>query len=168
MLEKRNGMPATLLDRVSMAAVADGTAFSIQENSIFVATLSASTLSGNALVFSIAGGADAALFHIDETSGDLGFLSPPDFETPGDENRDNAYFVEIDRLEQEEFERGGGHDHTVTRFTEGAFGLASLVDAQRSVRDIRNDIVGTQGGGKLLGAGATVDKHESLHASVES
>ncbi len=46
-------------------------------------------------VYSISGGADAALFAIDETTGVLSFLAPPDFENPDDANVDNVYDVQV-------------------------------------------------------------------------
>ncbi len=45
--------------------------------------------------YSIAGGADAALFTIDASSGLLRFVSPPNFEAPGDANADNSYEVVV-------------------------------------------------------------------------
>lgn len=43
--------------------------------------------------FTIAGGADAALFEIDNWTGELVFLVAPNFETPGDADYDNVYEV---------------------------------------------------------------------------
>ena len=40
-------------------------------------------------------GADSALFAIDATSGELNFLSPPDYETPLDSGADNTYDLTI-------------------------------------------------------------------------
>ena len=50
---------------------------------------------GTALSFSIVGGADAALFAIDPTSGALSFLSAPNFEAPADADRNNVYDVVV-------------------------------------------------------------------------
>jgi Ca2+-binding RTX toxin-like protein len=44
-----------------------------------------------AIAYSIAGGADAGRFTIDTATGQIAFLSAPDFETPGDANGDNVY-----------------------------------------------------------------------------
>ena len=46
---------------------------------------------GDALSYSIAGGADAALFAIDGANGALSFLNAPDYENPADANGDNVY-----------------------------------------------------------------------------
>jgi glucose/arabinose dehydrogenase len=70
-------------------------AASVVENTtgtVFTAT--ASDTDGNALTFSIGGGADAALFQI-TPSGALSFRNPPDFEAPGDANRNNIYEVTL-------------------------------------------------------------------------
>ncbi|MEO0360696.1 MAG: right-handed parallel beta-helix repeat-containing protein, partial [Pseudomonadota bacterium] len=49
---------------------------------------------GDGLTFSITGGADAALFSIDQT-GALAFLEAPDFEDPSDANGDNVFNVDV-------------------------------------------------------------------------
>ena len=68
---------------------------SVVENSTgTVLTAAASDSDGNALTFSIGGGADAALFQI-TPAGALSFRTPPDFETPGDANRNNVYEVTL-------------------------------------------------------------------------
>lgn len=46
---------------------------------------------GQAVAFSIVGGADAALFAIDALTGELRFLTAPNFESPADADRDNVY-----------------------------------------------------------------------------
>ena len=46
-------------------------------------------------VYEISGGADAALFTIDPTTGTLNFKVAPDFENPTDANKDNTYEVTI-------------------------------------------------------------------------
>src|SRR3546814_14080709 len=45
---------------------------------------------GQAVAFSIVGGADAALFAIDALTGELRFLAAPNFESPADADRDNV------------------------------------------------------------------------------
>jgi hypothetical protein len=52
-------------------------------------------LPAQGLVFAISGGADAALFDLDPTSGLLRFTSMADQEAPQDANRDNAYEVVV-------------------------------------------------------------------------
>ncbi len=47
------------------------------------------------LTYSIAGGADGALFKIDPTTGDLSFKSPVNFDNPGDADGNNVYLVKV-------------------------------------------------------------------------
>ncbi|MGB3535984.1 MAG: Ig-like domain-containing protein [Microcoleaceae cyanobacterium] len=49
----------------------------------------------NGLIYTISGGLDGAVFRIDENTGELIFLSPPDFEDPADSNQDNIYQLEV-------------------------------------------------------------------------
>lgn len=45
--------------------------------------------------FSIAGGVDAGLFIIDQNTGELSFISPPNFEAPTDMGMNNTYIVNV-------------------------------------------------------------------------
>ena len=82
--------PANSAPAFTSAATAN-----VPENSggtIYTAT--ASDADGDALTFSLSGGADQARFRI-TAAGALAFEAPPDFESPADANRDNAYLVQI-------------------------------------------------------------------------
>jgi Ca2+-binding RTX toxin-like protein/type III secretion system FlhB-like substrate exporter len=68
-------------------------AISIAENSTAVATVAATDQDGTAPSYSLAGGADAALFQINAVTGALSFISAPDFENPADANHDGVYDV---------------------------------------------------------------------------
>lgn len=70
-----------------------GGAFSVAENVAANASLIASDADGDALTYSISGGADAALFSLSGTQ--LQFRSPPNFDAPGDANGDNIYEVTV-------------------------------------------------------------------------
>ena len=62
------------------------------ENQTAVATLTAADAdAGDTLAFTLAGGADAALFDLASSTGVLTFKSSPDFENPGDANADNVH-----------------------------------------------------------------------------
>ena len=66
--------------------------FTVLENTATVGTVAGSDAdAGTTLAFSIEGGADAALFSIDATTGALAFLAAPDFEAPGDAGGNNIY-----------------------------------------------------------------------------
>ncbi|GAB5442642.1 MAG: hypothetical protein Fues2KO_29910 [Fuerstiella sp.] len=69
----------------------------VAENSTAVTTVTAtdSDVPAQTLTYSISGGADAAWFAINSTSGELTFGSAPDFESPTDSNTDNIYHVAV-------------------------------------------------------------------------
>jgi Ca2+-binding RTX toxin-like protein len=73
----------------------ENAAVSVAENQTAVAIVSASDLDGDPVSYAIAGGADAALFAIDSTTGALSFVGAPNFEAAGDANADNVYDVVV-------------------------------------------------------------------------
>jgi hypothetical protein len=66
---------------------------SVSENSTAVTTVTATDVDSSNLVYSISGGADAARFTIDSTTGVLRFIGAPDFEAPADAGGNNVYDV---------------------------------------------------------------------------
>ena len=69
-------------------------AITIAENTTTVTKVTASDPdSGTTLVYSIAGGADAAKFAVDAATGALSFIAAPNFETPTDAGANNVYDV---------------------------------------------------------------------------
>jgi Ca2+-binding RTX toxin-like protein len=73
----------------------DSAAVIAAESQLAVATLTASDLDGDSFTFSIAGGADAAKFTINATTGALSFVSSPDYEAPADADGNNVYDVVV-------------------------------------------------------------------------
>jgi VCBS repeat-containing protein len=74
----------------------DQASVNVAENTVIVTDVDASDPdAGQTLTYSIAGGADAALFTIDPATGQLSFQNAPDFETPADQNSDNVYEVVV-------------------------------------------------------------------------
>ena len=69
----------------------------VGENATAVTTVTAVDADSGAtlLTWSIVGGADAARFTIDATTGELRFAAAPDFEAPADANADNVYDVVV-------------------------------------------------------------------------
>ena len=69
----------------------------VNENSTGVTTVVATDadLPAQTLTFSIVGGADAAAFDVDSSTGVLTFISAPDFENPADFGADNTYDVVV-------------------------------------------------------------------------
>jgi Ca2+-binding RTX toxin-like protein len=67
----------------------------IAENTQFVTTIAASDPDGDTLRYVILGGADAAKFSVDAITGALTFIAGPDFENPGDADRNGVYQITI-------------------------------------------------------------------------
>ena len=65
----------------------------VAENATAVTTVTATDadLPAQTLTYSISGGADAAKFTIDATTGALSFVAAPDFEAPTDAGANNVY-----------------------------------------------------------------------------
>ncbi|MEJ0074007.1 MAG: M10 family metallopeptidase C-terminal domain-containing protein [Alphaproteobacteria bacterium] len=73
----------------------DTAALTVMENTAVVGTVVASDPDGTTPTYSIAGGADAALFTIDATTGALAFVTAPNFEAPADAGANNVYDVVV-------------------------------------------------------------------------
>jgi len=72
-------------------------AVSVLENTTAVTTVAATDPdAGQALTYSIAGGADAGRFRIDPDTGALSFRFAPNFEAPADAGGDNVYDVTVE------------------------------------------------------------------------
>jgi hypothetical protein len=71
--------------------------FNITENTTAVPPITSTdaALPAQTLSYSISGGADAALFGINSSTGELIFLTAPDFEAPMDAGGDNIYNVTV-------------------------------------------------------------------------
>ncbi|MBC9248544.1 carboxypeptidase regulatory-like domain-containing protein [Paracoccus sp. 11-3] len=67
--------------------------YCVNENNKLVVDLNASDKEGDALSFSIVGGADGASFTIDAKTGVLSFVNAPDYEKPTDSDGNNSYKV---------------------------------------------------------------------------
>ena len=82
----------------------DTAALLVAENMTAVTTVQASDIDSPSIAYSIAGGADAALFAIDGASGALAFVAAPDFEAPADADGDNVYEVVVRASDGERFD----------------------------------------------------------------
>jgi hypothetical protein len=89
-----NMTPTTPVSAVGTApTITSGSSVSIPENTTVVTTVMAG---GTApITYSIVGGADGALFTIDENTGALSFNTAPDFENATDANTDGVYEVTV-------------------------------------------------------------------------
>ena len=66
---------------------------SIAENATAAGTVASSDADGDALTWTIIGGADQALFTINASTGALSFIAAPNFESPTDAGANNVYDV---------------------------------------------------------------------------
>ena len=69
--------------------------FTVAENAVVAGTVTADDANGDALLYSVTGGADAALFTIDANAGTLRFASAPDAEAPADADGDGVHEVRV-------------------------------------------------------------------------
>ena len=69
-------------------------AASVAENQTAAYTAQATDADGDTLSYSLSG-TDAALFTIDPATGEVSFIEAPDFENPGDADRDNVYDIVV-------------------------------------------------------------------------
>lgn len=75
---------------------AETIALGVAENRTSVTTITAADPEGRDLTYRIAGGADADAFAIDAATGELSFVTAPDFEQPVDAGQDNVYDVIVE------------------------------------------------------------------------
>ncbi|MCK5644718.1 MAG: cadherin domain-containing protein, partial [Gammaproteobacteria bacterium] len=70
---------------------------SIEENiaSVMTVTTTDEDLPPQTISYSITGGTDQALFSIDNVTGDLSFITAPNYEAPADSGLDNIYDVQV-------------------------------------------------------------------------
>ena len=69
-------------------------AVSVAENQMTAYEALATDADGDPLVYSLSG-TDAALFTINANTGEVSFIAAPDFEMPGDADRDNVYDITV-------------------------------------------------------------------------
>jgi Ca2+-binding RTX toxin-like protein len=136
---------------------------SVAENTRAVTTVAASDPDSDALTYTIVGGADAARFQINATTGVLSFVSASDFEAPADADHNNSYLVTVRAADA-----GGLFDEqAITVNVTNVAGLSLIGDANdnRLVGTLENDtiygrgandrLVGSGGGDTLNGEGGT-------------
>ncbi|WP_183030102.1 cadherin domain-containing protein [Altericroceibacterium spongiae] len=77
------------------AAITTATSLDVPENQTSVVTIDAEDPEGDVLSYSLTGGADQALFAIDSSTGELTFLTAPDYESPASNAGTNSYEVQV-------------------------------------------------------------------------
>jgi len=85
----------TVIDNTA-PTITSVTTINVTENTTAVMTVTATdTDIGDILTFSISGGTDAAKFTIDANTGELKFITAPDYEIPTDGDLNNIYMLNI-------------------------------------------------------------------------
>lgn len=146
-----NAAPAITSDGGGSAASRN-----VAENSVAVTTVKASDPdAGTTLTYSITGGADAALFTINTSTGVLSFKSASDYEAPKDAGRNNVYDVTVKAADA-----GGLSDTQAIRVTvtdvKGEI-LAGTSKADTLNAGLGNDTLDGKGGADTLTGGVGND-----------
>ena len=110
--------------------------FTVAENVTVAGTVTADDANGDALVYSVVGGADAALFTIDANAGTLRFESAPDAEAPADADGDGVYEV---RVAVTDGWRTAERDVTVTVSDVDEADVGALSDANPAADELAED-----------------------------
>ncbi|WP_374245141.1 DUF4347 domain-containing protein, partial [Zoogloea sp.] len=76
-------------------SITSGNTASVAENTTAVMTVTSSDVDGGSPVYLIVGGADAAKFSINASTGALVFAAAPNYESPTDSGADNVYNVTV-------------------------------------------------------------------------
>jgi len=69
--------------------------FTVSENTNIITTITATDATNNPIRYTISGGFDASQFNIDQSSGELSFIAPLDYEQPTDTDNDNVYLLQV-------------------------------------------------------------------------
>jgi hypothetical protein len=75
--------------------ISGGTTAIVLEGTSVALDVDATDANGDALTYSITGGADQSLFSINSTTGVVTFNTPPDFENPADSGGNNVYNIQV-------------------------------------------------------------------------
>lgn len=128
-------------------AITSGSSFSVAENQTLAAVITATDPEGTSAAFAITGGADAALFSINSTTGALSFIAAPNFETPADAGADNVYNVTV-------------------RASDGTFSDTKALTI--SVSDVNEPVVITSNGGGASAALAVAENAAGVTTIIAS
>ena len=90
--------------------VSEGETVTVPENTTSVGDANGQDPDGDAVTFSIVGGADASLFNVNAQTGVVSFITAPDFENPGDADSNNSYQITLRIADG----NGGIQDRNVT------------------------------------------------------
>ncbi|MDU8913535.1 cadherin repeat domain-containing protein [Aestuariicoccus sp. MJ-SS9] len=102
------------------------------------------------VTYSIVGGADAALFEVDPDTGEVCFVTPPDYENPTDSNGDNRYEVTVRATQDDGSFEDSDLDFCVQddciKIEEGTSDVIDLDCGTPEIPDIGTDLCEVDGG----------------------
>ncbi len=133
----------------------DAAALSLAENTTAVTTVQATDAdAGDTVSYAISGGADAGLFQIDGVTGELSFITAPDFENPADAGGNNVYDVIVSASD------GSRSDTqaiaiTVTDVPEAVNLIGTAGNDTLTGTSLDDTLQGVDGNDKLYGLGGT-------------
>jgi len=94
-LTEAQAFTLTVANTNDAPVITSSASVSLPENTTAVTTVIASDLDGDTVSYRISGGADAALFAINSSTGELTFISAPNYEAPADSDGNNLYEIEV-------------------------------------------------------------------------
>lgn len=95
-LASQSWIPANTAPVINSNGGGSTASVQVTEGNTAVTTVVATDIDfGTTLTYSISGGADAAKFSINSSTGVLSFVSAPDYSNPTDDDSDNVYEVEV-------------------------------------------------------------------------
>jgi hypothetical protein len=86
--------PSIVIDTRGAPVMTGAATAGVQEGATGTVYTASATQAGSTLTYAL-GGADAALFNINESTGAVTFRSAPDFEAPGDVGDNNVYNIDV-------------------------------------------------------------------------
>ena len=112
----------TVKEDIDIAApqFTSGTAFSTPENSTATGYTAQADAASGSVTYAISGGADQALFAIDENSGEVRFRAAPDYENPEDDGTNNLYNFTVTATSTEGGARATETQHVAITVTDVA------------------------------------------------
>jgi Ca2+-binding RTX toxin-like protein len=143
----------------------------VNENSTFVTTVVATDIQTQPLTYSIIGGADAARFTINASTGVLAFVSAPNFEAPASAAGNNSYDVIVAVTDNSGFDQQAltvlvsdvaeNRTYTGTNVINNFNVAVGSLDNWRVDGRGGNDIINTQNGSDVFIAGLGNDRYSS-------
>ncbi len=131
-LSDQQTVRVTVTDMNETPVITSPSQATISENTQTVFFATATDPENDPVTWEIKGMVDAHLFQIDSVTGELSFITPPDFENPTDSDGDNVYLVSIGAQE-------GGSNHIVEVTVTNVNEFAPVISSAASVSTAENN-----------------------------